>query len=411
MGTASEMMDALSDTASAVVQEGAAVSDQYTANGKSGNAAAAPIRCQPKTAGRARRRSPNRVDSSAGLRSTSKHSRATSKSAPASGDGVAAAARDPSNTEAASNVATAKSDYVGAAASKSKAPRRARERLPTGERVVAGAGSLKKTAGVASDRPSARSNIEAAATPADIAGLVAQIQETARSRQDLLRMQGDLVRRLKSRARRAYAATVPQVPAKRKKARDKIIRSKATELVERMIKGERPDGIEAGTLLVYCWELVSLWPQLEQAIKDRTKQLRKLVEQLPVWITWGKDLRGISSLGLGTLILWTGDPSVYRRDGLRRRMGCAVFDGKAERLRRGERAGFIPGGKSALFMLASFQVSQKGRYEPLYRYHRPLEDQKVPDSESKGKHAHFRALRKVMTRLLDDFRQAWIDAA
>ena len=238
----------------------------------------------------------------------------------------------------------------------------------------------------------------------DLSSLVAQIQETARARKLVQETQKGITLRLKSHARRHFAATIDPDA----KSRDKMIRTSADKLVKAILAGKEVATEEAFGLLEYHAELLQMYALAEAGVKRQTKQLAKLVKQLPVWKSWGDQTRGISPVGLGAIMLYSGDPTLYRPAGLRRRFGLAVFDGKAERRRKGEKAGFIAEAKAALFVAAENQLRTSGEYADSYRFRKALEETKIP--ESTAQHRHLRALRWVMGALLRDFRRAWAEA-
>lgn len=64
---------------------------------------------------------------------------------------------------------------------------------------------------------------------------------------------------------------------------------------------------------------------------DIEKTLKKLVRELPVWKSWGKNTLGISELGIATIVGEAGDLSNYPKKGhLFQRMGVGFVDGERQ---------------------------------------------------------------------------------
>ena len=200
--------------------------------------------------------------------------------------------------------------------------------------------------------------------------------------------------------------------------------------------GQAPDAADFASL-----ELTKAQMSLEVSFRERTLMLKRLARALPVWQrVKGAGMHGLGDLGLAQIVAecigekkegaYTniGD---FSRDELRKRMGLAVINGKAQGRSKldFEANGFNPRRRAIMHCIGEAAMKTKGPYRELYLYWKKVEEQKAvkegltvkpslwiakqPASErhkyrSVG-HIHRRALRYMEKKMLEDLRQHWLE--
>lgn len=139
------------------------------------------------------------------------------------------------------------------------------------------------------------------------------------------------------------------------------------------------------------------------------RQMRAAVRQLPIY-AFIADVPGFGDIGLAQIIGEAGDLSRYGNPGkLWKRMGLAVFDGRAQRRVKdkaeAERQGFNPARRAVMHVIGDSLIKKENRYRDLYLARKEVEAEKLPDGSKM--HIHLRALRYMEKRLLRDLWNAW----
>ncbi len=150
--------------------------------------------------------------------------------------------------------------------------------------------------------------------------------------------------------------------------------------------------------------------ELGKERKRWEKNLIALTKELPVW-PWAEAIRGVGPLSLGQVIAETGDLALYANPAkVWKRMGLAVFEGKAQR-RVTDKAlavvmGYNPRRRKVMFIVADNLVKlNKGIYRELYDERKAYELAQHP--EFSKKHIDLRARRYMAKRLLRDLWVEW----
>ena len=144
------------------------------------------------------------------------------------------------------------------------------------------------------------------------------------------------------------------------------------------------------------------------------KRLERMAQTLPGWSTWAKDVTGLGPFSYAALIAEAGDVTLYRNPAkLWKRFGLAVFDGKAQRRIRdaelAELMGFSPQRRAVAFVIGDCLLRRRspGFYE-LYLARKAYEEAQHP--ELTLAHRHRRAKRYMEKRVLRELWRAWRDA-
>jgi len=174
--------------------------------------------------------------------------------------------------------------------------------------------------------------------------------------------------------------------------------------------------------------------------KDATKAMKGLAATLPVWKSFGKDVRGFGVLSLATIVADAGDLGSYPKPGhLWKRLGLAVIgrgDGVAD-VRQGglsksaAKSDWIAHGysrrrRSRMFVIGDALVKSGAHYRQIYLARKDYERSKallagltiapaakIPKASAAAfmsdGHVHRRAQRYMEKRLLKDLWRAWRD--
>lgn len=198
--------------------------------------------------------------------------------------------------------------------------------------------------------------------------LVSRIRELYRTRVDFHRTEKALTLRIRSILRRMNSDGV-QSFAQVKAAADKMYKT--------IVDGALP--MPANLVPIF-----EARDAMEGPRKATERELKKLVRSLPVWKAWAKDTVGLGDLGLGLIVGEAGNLSNYANPGkLWKRMGLAVFDGKAQRKttnkEEAKRQGYSPTRRSVMYVIGASIVKGSGPYREVYARRKEYQDQKGLD--------------------------------
>lgn len=154
----------------------------------------------------------------------------------------------------------------------------------------------------------------------------------------------------------------------------------------------------------------------EQEQKRLKGKMADIVESLPIWTNFARDIRGLGAVSLGVILAEAGDPFAYKnRNNLWKRLGIGVVDG----VRQGSpgsnaskedwiRHGYNRQRRSAMWNIGDCLIkgNADGRYRAIYLNRKELEKQRNP--EIRPIVAHRRAQRYMEQRLIADLRREWI---
>jgi hypothetical protein len=218
------------------------------------------------------------------------------------------------------------------------------------------------------------------------------IKSTHREREDLLRPEGDMTRRILAVCRNSCNG-------------DKIAGQRLAKSFE---KGECAP---PSTSIIH---LLAARETLRAARKERERKLVKLAKSLPVWSEWAEGIRGLGALGLGQIVGECGDLNNYSTPAkLWKRMGLAVMpDGTRQRRVKDQDAeihGYSPRRRAVMAVIGISMVMQKGDYYELYINRKEYEEIEalVGGIERTPKHIDNRARRYMQKRILRDLWRAW----
>jgi len=149
------------------------------------------------------------------------------------------------------------------------------------------------------------------------------------------------------------------------------------------------------------------------------KEMERLTERLPVWHSFGVNVRGFGKGSLAVIVAEAGELSNYStKSKLWKRMGLAVFDGLRQGhvgkgLSKDDRAaayiehGYSPKRRSRMWNIGDALI--KGNRDGVYRaaYLKRKEYELAREPDMRPIHAHRRAQRYMEKRLLRDLWHAW----
>ncbi len=221
--------------------------------------------------------------------------------------------------------------------------------------------------------------------------LVAEIVEVWRLRQDFHRAEKRLTLQIKSICGRYCGGN----------------KVKAEQVYKAAVKGETDPGFYA--MIAPLFSARGLIEQ-ERAAKEKT--LKRMAKDLPVY-PWVQGVKGFGELGLAATVGECGDLSKYRSvAAVWKRTGLAVINGGRQRRVSGEAAlehGYAPERRAVFWTLADSLLKAQGKDEKAGPYRQFYDAEKArqrPRVETDG-HAHNRAMRHMMKRLLRDLTVAW----
>ena len=234
-------------------------------------------------------------------------------------------------------------------------------------------------------------------TQARRADLIATIREHNRRRNDLHRAEKSLTLQIKAIARRFCDGD----------------KGEAAKLYAAVMAGRpHPHAIDYAAWIM---PLAAPRDAIAAARKAAERTVEKAARGMPVW-TWCASVRGLGPLSLGQLVGEAGDLGSYANPGkLWKRMGLAVFDGRAQRRVAGKtkaakaeaiRQGYSPTRRSLVFVVGDNLIRAKNaEYTAIYAARKEYELARAPAMTKL--HAHRRAKRYMEKRLLRELWRAW----
>ena len=174
---------------------------------------------------------------------------------------------------------------------------------------------------------------------------------------------------------------------------------------------KKPEG-EWAEFIVDAKSGADIWVKREKAA---LKLMEKLAKELPVWQSFGADIRGFGAASLAVIVGEAGDLSNYATHSkLWKRMGLAVMDGiRQGGLAKGAGAeawiehGYNPVRRSQMWNIGDTIIkgNRDGYYRTVYLDRKAFE--LARDPEMQPMKAHRRAQRYLEKRLLKRLWQAW----
>lgn len=138
------------------------------------------------------------------------------------------------------------------------------------------------------------------------------------------------------------------------------------------------------------------------------RRLEKLARQLPA-ASAVQAVHGLGWFGFAQIVGEAGDLRRYRNPAkLWKRMGLAVIDGRAQRRVRGEQAqeqGYCAARRAIMFTIGEALIKKQNAYREMYLARKAYEAERLPQASKM--YIHRRAHRYMEKRLLRDLWQAW----
>lgn len=224
--------------------------------------------------------------------------------------------------------------------------------------------------------------------------LIAEIVETWRLRQDMVRAQTKITLQIKSICRRFTAGD----------------KAEADKLFASMQNGMAHPKAEA--CFMACLPLLEAKKPIEAARKVQEKHLAKMGARLPIAHV-ADDIKGVGHLALAKIVGECGDLSAYRSvSAVWKRAGLAVIDGGRQRRVAGDAAlehGYSPERRSTFWNIAAALIKAQGKDEdagPYRRFYDAEKERQIEKGIPLG-HAHNRAMRHMTKELLKAVAVEW----
>lgn len=154
---------------------------------------------------------------------------------------------------------------------------------------------------------------------------------------------------------------------------------------------------------------------INNAITEIERDVKPRIRTLPIWQKWGKDVKGLGELSLGSIISCCENPGAYKNVGyLWKRFGLGfILDNEKmpirQRLCRDKdmavKMGYSPERRSTMHVIGDCLIRARGLYKEIYDFEKEKLEEKHP--ELTKIHKHRRAMRKMEKIFLRDFRRAW----
>jgi hypothetical protein len=235
-------------------------------------------------------------------------------------------------------------------------------------------------------------------------GLLTELKETVRRRDDLIRPEVRLTLQIKSICRRVCSRQCPDFDTDAK--RYAWIKKEGRLLYTAIMKGQQHEMLSVGAPA--CFVLLQVRAQIHSEILPVERRLKELAQKLPVW-DWWDSVHGLGALGLAAIVAETGDLSNYANPGkVWKRMGVAVINGERQRKKKGAEAlehGYSPRRRSTIWVVSDSLLKKPNEYKELYDWRKAEQAEKWP--ERKKGHLHNDARRYVGKRLLKHLWRAW----
>lgn len=246
-----------------------------------------------------------------------------------------------------------------------------------------------------------------AATQADRAAggdLISSLMELQSMRQGVLRAQIRLKNQARAFVRRSLGWRY-DLPEKELSA----IRSKAESMVDAIEDGQTSNCAAGVSAMVLT--LAESRRPLDPLRKTVEKNMDEKAKSLPAPVVdFVEVTKGFGYGSLAAIVGETGDIGSYSNPAkLWKRMGLAVFDGKAQRRTTDAELaiemGFNPRRRSVIWNVGDSLIKSGGKYKLIYDQRKTFEHGKNP--EMSKLHAHRRAKRFMEKRLLLDLWRCW----
>jgi len=217
-------------------------------------------------------------------------------------------------------------------------------------------------------------------------------------------------------ARRALGWQWDSEAADRTKVNNRAAKLVSLLQAEEYDKVPAHDADAANQIKGYCLIIAKAKEPIEQFRVQREKDMRALVRKLPVWeFVAGNGMRGLAELGLAVIVGEVGNLSNYPTHGhLWKRMGLAVFEGRAQRRIAGDAEaamaqGYNPRRRSAMWTIGDSALKAQGPYREMYLERKAYEKERNPEITKLW--AHRRAQRYLEKRMLRDLWRLWRESA
>jgi hypothetical protein len=229
--------------------------------------------------------------------------------------------------------------------------------------------------------------------------LIAEITETWRARQDMVRAMQKLTLQARAICRRFTAGDKAEA--------ERLYRAVAG-------KGGHPLQEPAGRALL---GLLAARLPLEDQRAAYEKHLARLARGLPIAGVVA-EIRGVGLSTLAAIVGELGDLGAYEKGvaGIWKRAGLAVIDGERQRRKTGDAAlehGYAPARHAVFWNVGAALLKAQGKDADAGPYRRIYDGRKAYERPrvATDAHAHNRAMRYMTKRLLRDLWVAWRDAA
>jgi hypothetical protein len=240
--------------------------------------------------------------------------------------------------------------------------------------------------------------------------VISAIRGLHRKRIDFHREEKAITLRCHAICRRLVGCVRPAEKGKQTKA-EKAKLAEANALFKQVEAGDG-DHEHLATALAYLQPFLAMRAIAKKERLIPEKAMAKLAAGLPTF-GWMESINGFGAFGMAQIIGECGDLSNYANPAkVWKRMGLAVFDGKAQRRTTDKDAamamGYSPERRSIMWNIGDSLLKQQNEFRALYLERKAYERQKAPDLTKMRWHR--RAQRYVEKRLLRDLWRAWRDA-
>ncbi len=218
--------------------------------------------------------------------------------------------------------------------------------------------------------------------------LIPEIVETHRRREDFHRAEKAMTLRIRSVLRRYARASLSEAsrqalmePKRTKRKIEALAEiTEQADLAFDELEALFAKGVEVSHPIAVAslGDYDELWQARETLRRKRLaaeKDVKLLAEQLPVWSSWAKEVRGVGALSLGMIVGEAGDIGTYSNPAkLWKRFGVGLVDhgDGLERQRKhkdaikAHEAGYNPNRRSVLFRLGEVFIKLEGPYREVY---------------------------------------------
>lgn len=226
--------------------------------------------------------------------------------------------------------------------------------------------------------------------------LIAQIVETWRIRQDMVRAQQKLTLQIKAICRRYTGGD----------------KKEADKLYSAMEKGTNHPMAESCHMA--CMALFAARIPLEDQRAAYEKTLAKLGKRLPI-AHMADQIKGVGHLALAKIVGECGDLSAYKSvSAVWKRAGLAVINGERQRRKSDAELallhGYSPDRRSTFWNVADPLLKAQGKDEnagPYRQFYDVEKTRQIEEKECSKAQAHNRAMRHMTKKLLKDLTVEW----